>query len=181
MFKKCKKGILFLCLALVITTICSTPVSASVPKKAYSVTFNGKTKTLIKLSDTKKDSYTGSVSPDSLKKAWGKYTKKDRGDGITDYNFKKGKTTLTFTSIEGVTWWSPYITIKDKNAAFCGVKVGMTKDKAVKKLQSVFGKSPVKSTSKQITLEFSDDEDYPGYLEITINSGKVTKIFFFAS
>jgi hypothetical protein len=181
MFKKCKKGILFLCLALVITTICSTPVSASVPKKAYSVTFNGKTKTLIKLSDTKKDSYTGSVSPDSLKKAWGKYTRKDRGDGITDYVFKKGSSKITLSSVEGVTWWSVELTLKDKNAAFCGVKVGQTKAKAVKNLQTVFGKSPVKSTSKLITLEFSDDEGYPGYLEITIKSGKVSKIFFFAS
>jgi hypothetical protein len=180
MLKKCKKGILFLCLALVITTICTTPVSAAVPKNAYSVTFNGKTKTLIKLSDVKKDSYNGAVAPDTLTKAWGKYTKKSK-DGITDYVFKKGKSSVLIGCVEGNSWWSTEVNIKDKNMAFCGVKVGQTKAKAVKTLTGVFGKSAVKSTGKLITLEFDDDSNYPGYLEITIKSGKVKKIFFFAS
>lgn len=178
MLKKCKKGILFLCLALAVTMICATPASAAVPKNAYSVTFKGKTKTLIKLSDVEKDSYNGAVAPNTLTKAWGKYTKKSK-DGITDYIFKKGKSSVLIGCVEGNSWWSTEVSIKDKNMAFCGVKVGQTKAKAVKTLSTIFGESVVKATDKKITLEF--DTDMPGLLTIKLKSGKVSSIKFFAS
>jgi hypothetical protein len=166
---------IFLCLTLVLTSLSASPVSAATPKKAISVTYKGKTKTLIKISDVEKDSYRGCVEPDTLTKAWGKYTKKT-DENIEDYIFKKGKSKVLIGT-DGDGWWSLDITIKDKNMALCGVKVGMTKAKAVKTLQSVFGKSAVTATDSKIEAENGV------YLPVTVKlkSGKVTSIRFFAA
>jgi hypothetical protein len=115
------------------------------------------------------------VAPDTLTKAWGKYTKKT-DENVEDYIFKKGKSKVTIGT-DGDSWWSVEISVKDTNMAVCGVKVGMTKAKAVSILQTVFGKSAVTATSKKITAE--NGVYVP--VTVTLKSGKVTGISFFAA
>jgi hypothetical protein len=175
MLKNCKKWLIFLCLTLVLTSLSPSLVSAATPKKAISVTYKGKTKTLIKISDVKKSSYRGCVNPNTLTKAWGKYTKKTN-ENVEDYIFKKGKSKVTIGTF-GDGWWSMEISVKDKNMAVCGVKVGMTKAKAVRTLQSVFGKNAVTATSTKITAKNGVYEP----VTVTLKSGRVTGISFFAA
>ena len=65
------------------------------------------------------------------------------------------------------------ITIGDKNGSLCGVKVGMKKDTAVKKLEKTFG---TKATAYDEFIEIPTDTN--GYLSVILElkDNKITSI-----
>lgn len=71
------------------------------------------------------------------------------------------------------------ITIEDKNGSMSGVKVGMTKAKALKKLKKTFGAKHVKmqkiENGNLIIIESM------GLYNYLVKSGKVTRINYFGS
>lgn len=123
-----------------------TEVSAKSPKP-LTVGFKGKTITLIK--DLNADlRMVGGDTPklQKLKQKWGKPSKTEDLGNITAYTWKKGKTSIEITDYDAVDGGlgSIQIDIQDKNASLCGVKVGMKKAEAVKKIKKALGSKPTK-------------------------------------
>lgn len=65
------------------------------------------------------------------------------------------------------------IEIRDKNGTFAGIKVGMSKAKAVKKIRKVFGSRNVKVTSKSI---YTTNGELTTAASVTIKNGKASRI-----
>jgi hypothetical protein len=167
MFKKCRKLIIFvLCFVLVFGNVIAVPAQAKGTKGKITVTYKGKTVTVLD-SKTKKK---GCVSPSKLNKVFGKsgdYT--DSNTKIIYRAWNKGKSRIEVTESYG--WYGLGIFIKDKNISLCGVKVGMSKSKAVKILKKTFGADAVTATDKKIEVE--DPFGY-GLITYKLKSGKVT-------
>jgi hypothetical protein len=184
MTKHAKRIIPFLCLILALTSIFVMPVDATTSRAgALTVTYKGKTETLMTVDDVNdlEDSYSsnGCKAPDTLKKSWGSYVKK-KNNGYTDCIFQTGKSSVTISYVAGqkkISWYSLVISIKDKNMALCGVKVGMTKQQAVNTLKKNFGSQAVKVTNKNIKVNFGVFVP----INYTLKGGKVTAMKFWHS
>ena len=137
--KKLFKSIIaaVLCAVIVIASI-GTNTAYAAKKTPLKVTFNGKSINLIK------DMYSGDAPKiKELEKKWGEAGKKKLDTYYSEYTWKKGKTSIKITDhgdgyVGGVT-----VSVKDKNGAMCGIKVGMKKETALKKLQKLFGEEKV--------------------------------------
>ncbi len=139
-----------LCAAVVIVGIRAESGTACAAEKKVplKVVFDKTAVTLVKdLNDTKYN--PGRVGESAklkkLKEKWGGPSKKEVSEnGLTYYTWKKGKTSVKVNDqadkgyIGGIS-----IDIGDKNGSMCGIKIGMKKADAVKKLQKLFGKEKV--------------------------------------
>lgn len=163
--------------AAVISTGAGTACAAS-KKAPLKVVFDKKAVNLIKDLNTS----TGRGDTPKLKKleeSWGRPSKNKDESGITTYTWKKGKTSIEITDydVEKGGIGSITISIEDKNGSLCGVKTGMKKADAIKKLQKSLGKKAV-----------SEDGGYIMALagpympvQIGLSDGKVVSISWFRS
>ncbi len=156
-----------LCAALVMTGLEAGTAYAAGKKTPLKVGYRGTTISLIKdLGTSTGRDDTPKLS--SIKKKWGN-PKKGTSEGMTTYTWKKGKTSIEITDFDagkdGV--GSITVDIRDKNGSLCGVKVGMKRDAAVKKLQKQFGKKVVLVVKEGQQIDMKDDGSY-------IATGKAT-------
>ena len=155
----------------------------------FTVTYKGKTITLITAKTNKKNaSIIATSNAKKIKKAWKKPTKIKKKYGHTYYIYKKGKSKISFiidakrrNSKGGInkslTLGGFDILIKDKNAKICGVKVGMSKNKALKILKKNFNKKAIESDQDYISLWFGP------YLPVAyqLKNNKVVSMSFWTS
>lgn len=148
---------------------------AAETKPALSVNYCGKTVKLIK------DIYGKEVrvKVEAMEKKWGKPNKKEKAYA-NDYEFwytwKKGKTSIVvdnFTGGDPGNAGGIHIDIKDKNASICGIKVGMKKQKALKKLEKTIGKEKFIVLKEGQQPDGEKDED-GSLISFTSGTGKAT-------
>ena len=177
-----------LCLAMVMTLGINT-VQAKNKHGKFTVTYKGKTITLITTKTNKKNARIIAMSnAKEIKKAWKKPTKIKKDYGNTYYIYKKGKSKISFNIDtewadgkggidKSLTLGGFDISIKDKNAKLCGVQVGMSKNEALKILKKKFNKKAVKSDENGINLWFGP------YMPVSyqIKNNKVVKMSFWSS
>lgn len=155
-----------ICVLLVSIVFGGTDVSAK-SKVALKVTYKGKTVTLIK--NNKK------VSIKSVQKAWGQGNPKTTNTWMT-YTWQTKKTKISIEDnhytgkVGGIN-----ISIEDKNGSIAGVKVGMTKAQALKKLKKVYGSKHVQAQGDFIRI------DNLGMNSFTIKSGKIVRMGYYGS
>ena len=117
-----------LCAAIAIASI-GTDTAYAAGKVPLKVTFNKKSVTLSKdINESIKK-----VSLKILKKKWGK-PKKKTNDGYTTYTWKKGKTSIRYSAGK---FSDIDINIEDRNGEMFGLKIGMTKDAALKRTEKL--------------------------------------------
>ena len=143
-----------LCAAVVIAGIStgSGTAFAASKKVPLKVVFDKTAVSLIKDLNTS----TGRGDTPKLRKLeekWGKPSKKKDGYGMTTYTWKKGRTSIEVTDydVEKGGVGSISINISDKNGSLCGVKVGMKKANAIKKLEKSLGKQAVQEDEEHIS------------------------------
>lgn len=136
-----------LCAIMVTSGIGAWPVTsyAAGTKQPLSVNFCG---TTVKLIRDLNDWSANPVKFKTVEKKWGKPTKKEQAydKGMWFYTWKKGKSSITINNFSGLALGDVggiEIEIKDKNASIYGVKVGMKKATALKKLEKAVGKEKV--------------------------------------
>lgn len=185
---------LILCAFIVLSGISTETAFAANKKIPLKVKFNGAEVSLIKDIYVDTDNLIPLLS--SLKKKWGT-PKIDKHDGDwSSYTWKKGKTRIEVNN------WAFFagamekeddimsggsFSIKDKNASVWGVKVGMTKDAALKKIKKALGIKKVYKTyesgvcivAKKKSIEVWTDVSYPVTFEL--KNGKVTCISWLRS
>lgn len=150
---------LLLCAAIAVSGLCTQTAYAAGKKMPLSVGFKGKTINLIKDINGEERNQTTIAS---LKKKWGKpkVKKSDNGYYVT-YTWKKGKTKIEVGDVQveaGKKNYSGYagsisISIEDKNGSLWGVKVGMSKADAMKKIKKALGTKKVFKEKKDGTGE----------------------------
>lgn len=161
-----------LCAVLAITsTGINTAYAAQ--KLPLKVTFNGKSATLSK--DLTADD-RGTVKIKTVKTKWGA-PKKEKNGGYIYYTWKKGKASIQIGDDNGYIG-SIHIEINDKNASVYGVKVGMKKDAALKKLKNATGIKTVKSISDDDYEWMNEKGIYNGSESIIVNSATYMPISF---
>ncbi len=166
-----------LCAAMAVSGIgTGAAVSHAAEKKQpLSVNFCGKSAVLVK--DLNQAEKQGSqVKFKTLEKKLGKPDKKEAGyDGSKDawtYTWKKGKTSIMVNNFTGTVPGNIggiEIEIGDKNASVYGVKVGMKKETALKKLEKAAG------SEKVIVLkegEWPQGEEKDGKYSLTSGAGE---------
>lgn len=153
-----------------------TEVSAKT-KKTVKLTFNGKSITL----DTdrgqknRQEPKTLSEVENKLGKKTRKGTEKDGGYGET-YVWKKGKTKIVISEdVGGNGLGYASIEINDKNGSMDGLKVGMSKDKAVKKLKNAYGSKHVQVSKNSLFV------DNTVVFSVDFKNGKVSSISWMRS
>ena len=136
-----------LCVAIALSDVGGmVTADAAGKKQPLNVSFCGTTVKLVN------DFYTDfsewkPVKIKTVEKKWGKPNKKDTAE--YSYTWKKGKTTIKlidsgfFDGKESGDVGGISIEIKDKNGSIYGVKVGMKKETALKKLRKAAGKDRV--------------------------------------
>lgn len=155
-----------ICMMLVSIIFGSADVSAKA-KKSLKVTYKGKTVTLVKdiINNAGRNK---SITLAKCEKAWGKAKKKNTGTAYYDWKSKKTKISLTDFDAPAGAVGSIYISVKDKSSSIAGIKVGMSKAKAIKKLKKTFGSKNVSAYSKYIYLGSTIV-----YVSFEIKNGKV--------
>lgn len=170
-------SLVLICMMMVSIIFSGTDVSAA-QKAVIKAGYKGKTVTLMK---NLKDSHKNNVSLKTVQKAWGK-GKAKKMTGFTTYIWKTKKTKIEISDnnnpgkVSGL-----IIDIKDKNGSLAGVKVGMTKAKALKKLKKTFGAKHVKMQKALNGQSFIRIDNLGGINSFQIKSGKVTSLYYFGS
>lgn len=114
------------------------------------VTFNGTTITFNSASEPK--------TIKSLEKKWGKKTETNENDFSI---WKKGETKITIgVGVPGKSLGYVGIDTKDTNISIAGIKVGMEKEKVVKKMQALYGKNNVLVTKSGQDWDFYGEDGY---------------------
>ena len=155
-----------LCMVIALTGLDARTVSAAENKCPVKVTFNGKTVTLVK----DQNDWESTPTLKTLKSKWGKPKTKTDDSGVKYYTWKKGKTTIQimdFMANENGIGFTE-IQIKDKNGAIWGVKVGMKRAAAIKKIE--------KATGEKIPNDV--DHIFAGGVNFMIKNGKVSEISY---
>lgn len=179
---------LILCLAMVMT-LGAHAAQAKSKRGKFTVTYKGKTITLITTKTNKKNAGIIAMSnAKEIKKAWKKPTKIKKDYGNTYYIYKKGKSKISFNIDtkwgdgkggidKSLTLGGFDISIKDKNAKLCGVQVGMSKNKALKILKKNYDKKAVESDKNGINLWFGP------YMPVSyqLKNNKVVSMSFWSS
>lgn len=181
-----KKRILsaFMALFMIFSMVFATKVNVSAKSaKGVKITFDGKSVTL----NTKAEPKT----LEEVEKIWGKKTRLAEDDeeyaGYA-YVWEKGKSKIIvmqpskavpeFEDALGYTCAE----ISDKNASVAGVKVGMKRADALKKLQKAYGKKNVKQMKDGNTYtEISVNVGNGMPVSYNIKSGKVSSIYWMRS
>jgi len=184
--KRLLSAIISICIAL--SMVFCLPTDAAAATKGVKVTYNGKSITFYSRYDEE------SSEPKSLKeveKKWGKKTRLAKeGEEYADmaYVWKKGKSKISI--MQDFTYEGDQIVyadrlgyvcaeVRDKNVTVAGVKVGMKKSTAVKKLQKLYGKKNVTADKgKKGTITVSADA---GIMEIRYKNNKISYIFWMRS
>lgn len=170
---------LLLCLAMVMTM--EVPAAQAKSKRGkFTITYKGKTVTMMTSKTNKKNSNIISTSnAKAVKKAWKKPTKIKKEHDNTFYTYKKGKSKISFCITKGSS--KPLhgfdISIKDKNFKLCGVQVGMSKTQALKILKKNFNKNAVETNKSSISLWFGPFMP----ASYSLKNNKVTSISFWTS
>ncbi len=194
--RKTWKGIaaIMLCMVLALTGLNVQVASAASGKVPLKVTFKGKTAAFVK--DLNNKDFNEYPTVKSLTSKWGKPKKSavkyDAGEAWK-YTWKKGKTEIilmTDTRDEKAEISFGKVDIQDKNGALCGVKVGMKKDTAVKKLKKVLRALGLKNADMSIdddrisiswfTLTTTTEYNAGGF-EFELKNGKVSSCFWLHS
>lgn len=169
-------SLVLICMLIVSIIFSGTDVSAA-RKAGLRVTYKGKTVTLLK---TPQDSHKNTVSLKAVQKAWGKCkTKKVYKTTTCTWKTKKTKIEISDALANPGNVCGIHISIEDKNGSVSGVKAGMTKAKAFKRLKKTFGAKHVKMQK----IENGDliVIDGMGLYNYVVKSGKVTRINYFGS
>lgn len=143
----------------------STETAQAASNPVIKVTYNKKT---VKFTLT--DTGVKEVKYKSLKKKWGKPSETSKSDGLVSYTWKKGDTNILYADMDN--GWTNYsINIYDKNAALCGIKVGMKAEKAEKILEKLGVE--IERESNNIFAKYAD-----GRCNVTVGleKGKVIQI-----
>ncbi len=161
MKKELKSLIAFmLCAAAIITSVSAGTgtVSAAGKKIPLKAEFNGTEIVLVKNlnGDSRED-----TKIKTLEKKWGKPKKVKEDGSLTFYTWKKGKTSIEIgnNTPSGNHVGYIKIDIKDKNGSMFGVKVGMKKSEALKKLKKVAGSKNVIVTKDGQETWFDKEEN----------------------
>lgn len=174
---------------LFVGILSSITIQAKAKRGKLKVKYNGKTIVMITTKTNKKNSeIIGMTTYKEIKKAWKNPTKTKKKYGQKMKYYKKGKTSIGFYT--DAKWYDSNnqidksltlagfdIDIKDKNASLCGVKVGMSKKKALSVLRKQFDKKAIESTDDAITLWFG------GFMptSFSLENGKVVSMRFWCS
>ena len=149
-----------LCIAVIITSISAGTGMANAKDKKIPLKagFNSIEIVLVKnLNDDSRED----TEIKTLEKKWGKPKKVEEDDPITFYTWKKGKTSITIgnNTPSGNHVGYIKIDIKDKNGSMYGVKVGMKKSEALKKLKKVAGSKNVIVTKDGQETWFDEEKN----------------------
>ncbi len=171
-------SLVLICMLMVSIIFSGTDVSAA-RKAGLRVTYKGKTVTLYK--NPRRDSHKNTVSLRTVQKAWGKGRSK-KMTGCTTYTWKTKKTKIEISDNSNPGRVSgSIIDIKDKNGSLAGIKVGMTKAKALKKLKKTFGAKHVKMQKALNGESFIRIDNLGAINSFRIKSGKITSLYYFCS
>lgn len=167
-----------ICMLLVSIIFGGTNVSANA-KKSLKVTYKGKTITLSQNFNVDKYGRNKNITFAKCEKAWGK-AKKVKSGGIVFYAWKSKKTLIEMSNYKTTAGevGAISISVKDKNCSVSGVKVGMSKAKALKKLNKTFGSKNVKVTSKYIYIKYGGKR-MPTEIQFNIKKGKISEMIVF--
>ena len=180
------KKILSVIIIFVIIGMVIPKDAVAAPKKTkLTVSFKGKSVSLM-TAKYNKDTLTGTATVARIKKAWGKPNKKSKNGNLTFYTYKKGKTSISFYGYNnkkkdkaGRYIGGFEIEINDKNAKVCGVKVGMTEEKAMSILKKKFGESKLYKPDDVDMICAGIGQYLP--VQYDIKDGKVSRIYFWCS
>ena len=138
-----------LCAVIAIASSGTNTAYAAKKMPPLKVAFNGKSVNMVKVLD---DGSEETATAEAVVKKWGEPDKKsefnDPGTEFTEYVWKKGKTSIQFTNIKVLSNGNEYlghfdVHLEGKKDALCGIKAGMKKAAALKKLKKMFGKDNV--------------------------------------
>lgn len=179
--------LLALCMAAGMV-LCAQTQAFAAAAKGVKVTYNGKSIVFDRqiVYQGEKPSVKLNSEPKTLKeveKKWGKKTRLAKGTeeyAGEAYVWKKGKTFISVRQDPGGECLGyAYVESKDKNVTVAGVKVGMKKAAAVKKLQKQYGASAV-TADKGSKGTIYGGGDW-GMLEIQFKNNKITGILWMRS
>lgn len=190
---------LVLCVCIALSGIGTETAFAANKKIPLAVTFNGKTVTLVKNLRSEENYCPALTSAlPSLKKKWGTPKKVKDGDDASStystYIWKKGKTELkvhveSYKGKKGEVVSYVEGAIEDKNGSLWGVKVGMKKDTALKKIKKALGTNIIYKTlddqdqSEVFIVEnkkiISANTGVYMPINFELKNGKVTGIYYF--
>ena len=182
MQKKVIRISLILILCIMIMPVSS--VYAKTKQGKLTVKYKGKTITLVTTKTNKKNSsMISTANASTIKKSWGKPQKTKTKFGEKYYYYKKGKTKMSFCvdrswgNNKNLTLGGFDISIKDKNAKMCGIKVGMKKEKVIKILKKNFNNKAIEVSDDAVSLWFGP------FFPITfkLDNNKVTEMRFWTS
>jgi len=178
-------------LCLIASLVLGTQMEVSAKNQKspnLTLTFNGGT---ITLDFARADPFTVDDKKDSkepktlaeVEEKFGKRTKMTKDELILSedetlysytYIWKKGKTKISISDNPQINRLKyAFVNIKDKNGAVNGIKVGMSKTKAVKILKKQYGSKNVNVSKNSISAALQ--------LNFTIKNGKVSKIYWMRS
>lgn len=169
-----------ICMLLASIIFGGTDVSAKA-NKSLKVTYKGKTVALVKNYNVNEYGRSNSVTFAKCEKAWGK-AKKKKNNALVSYTWKNKNTKIELSNFDapaGVVG-SISISIKDKRGAIAGVKVGMSKATAIKKLKNIFGPKNVRVSSTAVAGIYGGNGMHIS-AGFTIKNGKVIGMSAFRS
>lgn len=169
-----------ICMLLVSILFGGTDVSAKA-NRLLKVTYKGKTVALVKNYNVNEYGRSKSITLAKCEKAWGK-AKKKKNDALVTYTWKNKKTNIELTNFDAPAGevGSIHISIKDKNGSIAGIKVGMSKAKAIKKLKDIFGSSNVKVYPQSVSGIYGGNGMHIS-TGFTVKNGKVSEVSAFRS
>lgn len=153
-----------LCVVIAITSTGMNTAYAAESKPSLKVTFNGKTVILIKVLE---DGSEEAVTVVDVVKKLGNPDKKEKLDDFyTEYVWKKGKSSIGFSNYKQSEDADDFlchfgVRLEGKNDALCGIKVGMKKENALKKLKKMFGKNNICVAKEGQSIQYKNGKYIP--------------------
>lgn len=135
-----------LCAVMITVGFRAATAYAAKSKPPLKVAWNGAAVSLVKV---QKDGSEEAASLETVVDKWGEPDKKVKLDDVyTQYFWKNGKSTVQFDTCKNSDTGDAFlchffVQLKGKNDALCGIKIGMKKETAIKKLQKMYGKNNV--------------------------------------
>lgn len=153
-----------LCAVIAITGIGMDTARAAESKPPLKVTFNGTSVSLIKVLG---DGSEKAVTVGAVVKKLGSPDKKEKIDDFyTRYVWKKGKSSIEFTNYKQSEDADDFLChfdvhLQGRKDALFGIKVGMKKENALKKLKKTFGKNNVCAAKEGQVINFESGKPVP--------------------
>lgn len=170
-------------LVLLVFSLCAFGNNANARDK-YKLTVKYKGKTVSLCQETTSKKYTHDCDTDyaKVKKVWGKATKSKKyvskytKKKLYDYDYIAGESAVNVGHYDEdkKNWTFVQVSICDENMIANGVKIGTTKEKAMKILKKRFGKKNVKY--KEGVIKVADKKWYWG--DYSIEDGKVDSFYY---